>query len=149
MEIRLNIVLKHCSVYCKLFLIFSPCFNSVLLQFGAIIIDHLSVACNEKIYESNTTLFNDGVNDTVFNVYLHFLTDVQKVRADLELYTPEDKSDEKCRRLFFRTSIDGEKMLKGINGNYITKTIMANFLQSLDIVPVFPILKVTKCYFHA
>lgn len=57
---------------------------------------------------------------------------------------PDDKNDDEYKREFFKTSIDAQKILKGIYGNYVTESIMENFVKSINFDTKFPIKKVKK-----
>jgi len=106
-----------------------------------IVVDRLILTPNEKLVSSNATMYNDRVHDTLFNGVYELLADVQQIFVSLKIDTPEDKDDKKYQRELFRTSINGQKILGGINGNYFTKSIMENLQKSLGFEPTFPIKK--------
>lgn len=105
-------------------------------------VDRLSVVCNGKVLTSNSSIFNQKSHDTIFNSVMELLVDAEKIQISFKLTTPDDPNDESYRREFFRTSVDAQKLLNGLNGNYVTKTIMENVMKTLDVKPKFPVKKV-------
>lgn len=67
--------------------------------------------------------------------------------GNVRITTPIDDDDKTYEKQFFRTSIDVEKLLKGVQGNFVMKVFLENFFQSIDFEPKFPMKKVRIKYF--
>lgn len=87
-------------------------------------------------------LNNDGVHDTAFNMTQELFVDVQKVKAIVNINMQENDEDQEYRRLFFKTTLDYEKLFNGVYGNYFSRALMANFFKSIDFEVKFPFRKV-------
>lgn len=84
------------------------------------------------------------LNESLLNISTEYFVDVQKILVSVNVNFPEDKSDKNFRREFFRTSIDGEKVFKGLYGNFVLRTFMENYLKSVGQKTVFPVKKVRE-----
>jgi ABC-type transport system involved in Fe-S cluster assembly fused permease/ATPase subunit len=85
---------------------------------------------------------SDKVHDPVINMTIEYKIIVLKLTLFVKITVPEDKFDQIYRREIFHTTIDMEKMFKGLQGSYFAKTLMENLLKSANFGPDFPIQKV-------
>jgi hypothetical protein len=65
-----------------------------------------------------------------------------KLTARLIIRVPESDSDKRYQRELIQTSIDIEKFLKGVGGNWFTRGIMKDIRSCLDFDPIIPLPKV-------
>jgi hypothetical protein len=68
--------------------------------------------------------------------------DILKLTARIIIRVPENEKDSNFQRDLFQTSVDFEKFLKGIGGNWVTRGIMADLRSHLDFEPKVPLPKV-------
>lgn len=120
---------------------------SVYFQQATIVINRLEQDCNKEILNISITFSNQKNHDTSFNCTAETYAVLLKILVEGKLYLPEDKNDENFQRLFFRTSVDVEKVLKNNYGNVIVQTVLENFLKSLTFVLSFPLKTVSSKFF--
>jgi hypothetical protein len=102
----------------------------------------LYVNCNYTYNNFSFKLHNDGVTDTVFNIRQEFFTVVKKIWAHVKVNVPANDNDINYSVDFFKTSVDAEKFLKGVKGNYVLKVYADAFFNSADRKIEFPLQKV-------
>lgn len=105
-------------------------------------IDKLLVSNNYKYNNQTFNVSNDGVHDSLVNSTYISAVDIERMILNFKVKVPANELDENYQKDFFQTTIDVEKFLKGVRGNYVINTFMGNFVKSLDFEPSFPFKKV-------
>lgn len=82
---------------------------------------------------------NDGVHHSVMNVTYELFFTIQQMRIAVTIFLPEDENDTRYRRVFLRSTIDVNRMLKNMEGSFFVKALMENFLKSIDFPPQLPL----------
>lgn len=90
----------------------------------------------------NFSIQNDGVHDTIINFYAETFAVIEKMSGHVRITTPMNDDDKTYEKEFFRTSVDVEKLMKGVQGNFVIKVFLENFLKSIEFEPKFPMNKV-------
>lgn len=70
------------------------------------------------------------------------LFDVDRVLAYGRFNIPENTDDKYYKREILKTTVDIDKLFKGIATNFITKSIMKDLEGNLNFEPKFPLKKV-------
>lgn len=83
----------------------------------------------------------DGISSTVISCTVELFKVVENLKTEISINFPESPTDTKYLFLeqVFRTSINFKKMLQGINGNSIIRSIAEKLLNSLNFTFEFPI----------
>lgn len=68
--------------------------------------------------------------------------EARKIMLYCQVNLPQDEKDKEYQKVLMKTSINLEKLWKGIQGNFMIKVVMANFLEVIDFEPKFPVKKV-------
>lgn len=72
------------------------------------------------------------------NFTVEFSVDIVRLWVRISINLPDSENDQKYGNEFFKTSIDVPKLIRGIYGNYFTKSFMVNFLKSIDFELKYP-----------
>jgi hypothetical protein len=97
-----------------------------------------------KLINITHDMVNDGVHDTVSNFTVQILQTLEKSMMYIQVNVPQDKQDEKYRKLIVKTRIDMKKMLDGVNSNYVSRMIMENLMKTVNIELKFPMKPVNS-----
>lgn len=81
---------------------------------------------------------SDGVSSTLFNITLHYFKPVYGVKLEFKIYVSDNAEDTTFLREFFRTSLDIQKLIDGINGNSLLKGLGERLMNSMDFKIRFP-----------
>lgn len=103
---------------------------------------------NESIIENVTVTIRNlkyGISMDIIATLLH---DVDKVLAYGRFNIPESSDDTHFRREMLRTTVDIDKLFKGIGTNFITKSILKDLKGNLNFEPKFPLRKVKYFAFN-
>jgi hypothetical protein len=107
-----------------------------------VIFHNFTIDNNLQFINISAEHVNDGVHPTLISGTSDLKLDMLKMTARIIIRIPENEKDKSFQRDLFQTSIDIEKFLKGIGGNWLTRGIMANFRSHLDFEPKVPLPKV-------
>jgi hypothetical protein len=110
----------------------------------ALIVSKVERDFDPKLINITHDMANDGVHDTVSNFTLQLLQTLEKSMIYIQVYVPQDKQDEKYRKLIVKTRIDIKKMFDGVNSNFVSKMIMENLMRTIDIELKFPLKPVKQ-----
>lgn len=115
---------------------------------GVILVDQVKIAlADTSLANGSITFINDGVHDSIMNLSVQFFRTILNIKTEAKIYAPEDKNDKTYRRIFFQTTVDAARLLRGIEGNFVIKVFMENFLKCLDFKPKFPLKPVSSLKF--
>lgn len=92
------------------------------------------------------TLSNDGIHDSSIDVIVETFAVIEKLMAHVKINVPADENDKVYQKEFLRTSIDVKRLFDGVQGNFIFKVFMENFMKSFEVEPKFPLRKVKQTY---
>lgn len=107
-----------------------------------VFVDQLIILHNEQLSKHVANFIVNSENEFVINVTTQYYVDVLKVWLTIKIDLPEDENDKNYRREYFKTSIDCEKLAKGIHGNYMIKGLAEQYLKHIDFELKFPMKKV-------
>lgn len=102
----------------------------------------MNVDFNKNYAEMNCSLRNDGIHESVINVTADIFVEIEKMRIFFKVNFPDDKNDNGYRREYIKIAIDADKIIKGVTGNFVSKILMQNMIESMDYDPTFPLKKV-------
>lgn len=117
--------------------------TELYLQRCILIVHDYSCDTNTPVINITVKIFNDFVRDSVIDVTYDLKAKLFKATIYLEFKIPGIDG-------FYggstplKSSIDVEKVLNGVNGNVLFRTVMDGFLKSLDFTPKFPVNPVSK-----
>ncbi|CRL02998.1 CLUMA_CG016586, isoform A [Clunio marinus] len=117
----------------KFIISFSLVFYLNLTQ-SAIMIDRVKINFDVSFTNFSYALQNDGVNSTLINVTIHAYHEVTKIKVFLQLLLPENDGDRHYGREYFKTSVDFDRVAKGIFGNSILQMITERLGVTSDIL---------------
>lgn len=113
-------------------------FQSALLH-----IDELKVDFNKAFLNVTVDQVNDKLEDPVFNITVDSFVCIDKMLVYFKVCIPENENDFKYRRELVRTTIDVQKLFKGVIGNPIINVVIKAFYKSIDFEPTFPLRPVS------
>jgi hypothetical protein len=87
-------------------------------------------------------MFNDGIQSSILCGALDLRVDLLKLIVRLIIRNQEDEQDRDYQHVFFQTSIDAEKFLKGIGAIMFLKGFIRDLKKSVDFELKFPFKKV-------
>lgn len=97
----------------------------------------------DKRYVNVTiNVINDGIHNTVMNVTADLYQTIENLFIDSEVRLEESPGDRNYGKIFFRSKMDGRKVLQGVRGNYLISILVDLVLKSMDFVPKLPAEKV-------
>lgn len=103
----------------------------------------MTVDSDPQLLNITHNVISDGVNDALMSFTFNLLAKLENTLMYIQVNVPEDKQDEKYRKDLFKTRIDLKKMLDGVNSNFITKSIMEKFQESLEFEMKYPMVPVS------
>lgn len=109
-----------------------------------IFIDHIIVSCNYDVANLSMNVVNDGTHDTLISASAEYFAVVDKMIIQLKLNVAENEDDMNYRRELLSTTVNVQKLIKGVEGDFVVKTIMANYIKSADFELKMPINKVSN-----
>lgn len=89
-------------------------------------------------------VYDDGANGSLLYVHLELFAKIRKAVFNFKIYRPEFPNDQNFQKEFFRTSIDVESFFKGVQGNFVSRVVLENFVSSIDFEPKFPLKQVRR-----
>lgn len=92
--------------------------------------------------------WNDGIHNTVLNVTAKIFQQIENMFCLVELRLPEGSSDQNFQRSFFKTSLDVNKVIKGVRGNQLISFIYDKISESVDFEMKFPLKPVSVYQFQ-
>jgi len=128
-------VLKGIEQYINKLSAFHHCF---LHQLSLIIVDQTAINCDYELANLTFKAYNDGAHDTVFNATLQTFFRIDKMTVYIKVNLPLDDNDREYKKQIFSTSLDAEKALNGVGGNFINNLFAEGPLKSFEPVPKFP-----------
>jgi len=99
---------------------------------------------NGKQASLDIKLFQTNQNHSSLNASLFFPKDVSKLMLHIIINYAANLEDTKYQVEFFKATLDAEQFIKNMRGNFITREIVKNLLDSLDFQPDFPLKAVSK-----
>jgi hypothetical protein len=84
----------------------------------------------------------NGSNGFIMNVKIDIFRPISKVLLYLKINLAENENDREYRKEILRTVFDVEKMVRGISGNSLWKSIAMSIGESMDFEFKFPLKKV-------
>jgi hypothetical protein len=100
---------------------------------------------NLKICNITCSIFNDNVNDSVMNVTIVTLVQIDNMKVYIRLAIPESIQDVEYKKEVFATIVDAKKLLSGtlgVSGSMFVKQIIENITSKLGVKGEFPLKKV-------
>lgn len=107
------------------------------------IIDKIELNCNKKAGNTSVQLINDGRSDTFYNITFELFEVIDKVLINIKVNIPKNANDHKCQKEFVKTTINTAK-ISGSPGNFIVRTLLADFFNSIDFEPKLPMKQVRQ-----
>jgi hypothetical protein len=99
---------------------------------------------NKKVFSMNYTIWdNDGLQTYTTNSTYEVFQPVTRLTLFITIKIPKTPADKNFQKVFFKTSVDVEKTVSGIQNNYITSAVVDNLFSSHDGLVRFPIPKVS------
>lgn len=120
---------------------------SFFIQKALFYITKINQEVDATVATVNTSFFNDGIHDTVFNVVMETFVDIYGLTINFVLKLPETSSDTKYGREFLRTSVSIDKFLNGNRGNYLVALLLDQVMKYIDFEIKFPLPKVSILFF--
>jgi hypothetical protein len=111
-----------------------------------VIFHNITIDSNLQIVNISSEILNDGVHATLISGSGDLHYDLLKLTARLIIRVPESDSDKRYNREIFQTSVDIEKFLKGVGGNWFTREIMKDIKSCLDFEAKLPVPKVVNAF---
>lgn len=135
--------------YCYPYSISNSCFGKKILsqyllsiflsqQFSALIYD-AKVEFNPEFGNTSISCKNDDIHDTVTNFTIVLYKPITNVFAYIEIRSRESEDDKVYKRIYFQSTIDVAKILKGVRGNFVISYFSDMVLKSLDFELKFPL----------
>jgi hypothetical protein len=87
-------------------------------------------------------MFNDGIHSSILCSAIDLRVDLLKLIVRLIIRSQENEQDRDYQHVFFQTSIDAEKFLKGIGGVMFLKGFVRDLKKSVDFELKLPFKKV-------
>lgn len=97
---------------------------------------------NKDIGEVTIIVHTDRIHDSSLDITIINKVVVQSFMLYMTFNLPEDEDDKVYRREIFKTTVDPKKLMDGIYGSYLLKSLFPNFFASADFIPKFPFEKV-------
>lgn len=122
-------------------------FTSNFFQHSIFVIKDVKYRTNKKILDFNITIWNnDGIQPFSVNLTFTSFANISKMVFTIAVKIPKSLTDKNFEREFVRASVDVEKVLKGINNNFVTGLVFKNIMESVDGQLIFPVPKVTLIF---
>jgi hypothetical protein len=81
------------------------------------------ITFNRNLVRGNYSLFNDRIHPFLINVTFENLAVVSKMWVYLKIRAPESDDDKSYQKIFLNTVVDLDKVLKGMQKNFIVSKI--------------------------
>lgn len=91
--------------------------------------------------------FNDGIHDTSLNITIEFFKQIYNAFYYIEIRAAESKTDTNYQRILMRTSIDCQRLIKGVRGNALISHFVDPIIKSMDYDFKFPMKPVRIDFF--
>lgn len=109
-------------------------------------IEQLKLDFDKTLVSLNVDYLSDKIHDLVLNVTaIHFI-ELERMVIYIKLNIPEDKNDRQFQKQIIKTVVDVGKLMDGIYGNPVVKTVMDTFHEAIDFEPGLP-TKVVRTHF--
>lgn len=114
-----------------------------LISLGSLFIDHIEIETNSTLATVAIKYKHNDRNNCIVDVTIHSFYPALKGLIYIKVNVAENKDDTEFRRELIRTRIDMEKLLRGLHGNFLVKTLMKSMRQQIVAmnltVPVRPV----------
>ncbi|CRK89140.1 CLUMA_CG002901, isoform A [Clunio marinus] len=88
---------------------------------------------NKNITNASYTLQNDGIHSTSISITIETFYEAVKGRITGSINFPENDSDREYKRQYFKTSLDYERLLKGVFGNSLIEKVARQILETTNL----------------
>ncbi|CRK89141.1 CLUMA_CG002902, isoform A [Clunio marinus] len=88
---------------------------------------------NKNVTNISYTLQNDGVHATLVYVSFDNFYEVVKARIRCSINFPENDRDREYKRQYFKTSVDFERLLKGVFGNSLIEKVARQIFETKNL----------------
>lgn len=146
---RHRVLSRHLGVHCKLIwdgkllLRLNPLIYISNRQSAILSVRLLETTVNESILQDvSVNIMNLKFGISV-NIAATLLYDVEKVLAYGRVSIPENRDDKYFKKEILSTTVDIDKIFKGIATNFITKSIINDLQANLNFEPKFPLKRVS------
>lgn len=102
----------------------------------------LEMAVNESLFRGVSVNIRNLKFGISMDIEATILYDIEKVLAYGLVTIPENRDDKCFKKELLRTTVDIDKIFKGIATNFITKSIVNDWKANLNFEPKFPLKKV-------
>lgn len=123
------------------FLILQTSLDAISFQKSKIVVNRIALDFDMKI--ANVSMIfrtpPDDVSSTSYNVTIDLFKVIDAMKVQMQVNFPESKNDTQYLRQLFKTSFNLNKLLKGVNGNSIIKSLIDGLLKTLNFKFEFPL----------
>lgn len=112
-----------------------------LFQNCILVTNEIRFACDPKIAKITFNLQNDGIHDSIANATIELFKQVEKLLITGVVSMPAFERDDKYQLILVKSVTDVDKLFKGFYGNFVTRTIMESFKNSIDFELKLPFKK--------
>lgn len=99
---------------------------------------------NKEAINITSTIFNDGLHDSLVNMTVQHFVTIENEMLYIKFNLPLFEGDQNYQRQVLSTVTDMKKFMKGVNGNFITKSILERLSTSVDFPLEFPLKPVRR-----
>lgn len=94
---------------------------------------------NKDVMNVTSEIFNDGLHDTLINMTVQYFVTIETEMLYIKFNLPLYEGDDRYQRRILSTVTNMNKFMKGVNGNFVTKSILERLSLSIDFPLEFPL----------